>query len=193
MVTELPDSEEQPPVLSAEEDSPAPEEPFRIEDGRLRRLHEDYVKVERIVSWIFTGSLLLAGLVPLILGIVLQWFAPWVTLVLGGCWFLLGLVLGWFSHVYPRLDFEHSRFRVSPLGVEVHRGVFWRQVVSVSRFRVQHTDVSQGPFQRRYGMATLTIHTAGTEKASVQVSGLHHEEALAIRQFLLQGGAESAW
>jgi membrane protein YdbS with pleckstrin-like domain len=52
---------------------------------------------------------------------------------------------------------------------------------------VQHIDVAQGPLERRYGLATLSIYTAGTEYARVDLPGLRHERAVAIRDHLLPG------
>ena len=59
------------------------------------------------------------------------------------------------------------------------------RVTNVPRSRVQHTDVSQGPLERRYGVGTLVIHTAGTDDAVVTQRGLTHGTALAIRDHLL--------
>ena len=58
------------------------------------------------------------------------------------------------------------------------------------RSRVQHTDVSQGPLERGYGLGTLVIYTAGTDHAKVDLHGLDHATALAIRDHLLprEGG-----
>jgi hypothetical protein len=70
-------------------------------------------------------------------------------------------------------------------GIEIREGVVWRAVTNVPRSRVQHTDVSQGPLERRFGIGTLVIHTAGTDSAVVSLRGLTHESALAIRDHLL--------
>ena len=51
--------------------------------------------------------------------------------------------------------------------------------------RVQHTDVSQGPFQRQFELGTVTVHTAGTQNASVALSGLTHSVALQLRDQLI--------
>jgi membrane protein YdbS with pleckstrin-like domain len=56
---------------------------------------------------------------------------------------------------------------VDARGLEIRRGVFWRSVVNVPRSRVQHTDVSQGPLERSYGLGTLIVYTAGTDHAQV--------------------------
>ena len=42
-------------------------------------------------------------------------------------------------------------------------------------------DVAQGPIQRRYGLGTLVVHTAGVLSTAVSLPGLPHERALAMR------------
>jgi membrane protein YdbS with pleckstrin-like domain len=88
--------------------------------------------------------------------------------------------------------YRHASYRVDELGIEIRRGVFWRTVVNVPRSRVQHTDVSQGPLERRYGLGTLAIYTAGTDHARVGLAGLEHGRALAIRSHLLPAGGGDA-
>ena len=82
--------------------------------------------------------------------------------------------------------YETSRYVVRPDGVEIHRGIFWKSVISVPRSRVQHTDVTQGPVLRRFGLATLTMYTAGNHLFAVPLSGVSHETAIRIRDFLLR-------
>ena len=47
--------------------------------------------------------------------------------------------------------------------------------------RVQHIDVSEGPVERRFRLATLILHTAGTRSAAVSLPGLTREEAESMR------------
>jgi membrane protein YdbS with pleckstrin-like domain len=81
---------------------------------------------------------------------------------------------------------------VDASGILIRRGVFWRRVIHVPRSRVQHTDVSQGPLERGHGLGTLVIYTAGTDHARVDLHGLDHAAALAIRDHLLPGEGEDA-
>jgi membrane protein YdbS with pleckstrin-like domain len=46
--------------------------------------------------------------------------------------------------------------------------------------------------QRKFELATLIVHTAGTENASVILSGLPHGAALQIRDYLIDVGTEDA-
>jgi membrane protein YdbS with pleckstrin-like domain len=111
----------------------------------------------------------------------------WILLVLAICGVVLALVgaLIWF---WPALRYRHAAYRVNERGIQIKDGVLWRSVVSVPRSRVQHTDVSQGPLARAYGLATLVIHTAGTEHASVTLDGLARDTAYAIRDHLIDSG-----
>ena len=94
--------------------------------------------------------------------------------------------LGWMSHTWPPRTFRRTSWRVDEEGIEIRRGVLWRHVISVPRERIQHTDVSQGPIERRFGLATLSIHTAGNHEYEVQLSGLARPLALGIRDSLLE-------
>lgn len=104
---------------------------------------------------------------------------PAAVVVLGAC--LLVLLLRRYARAYA------ARFRCRLLddGLWVDRGVYWRSETFVPRARVQHTDVSQGPIARRYGIAQLKVFTAGTHAAEIEIDGLAHADALALRDRLL--------
>ncbi len=87
---------------------------------------------------------------------------------------------------------EQLRRDFNDKGIRIRSGVVFRSVVSVPRSRVQHTDVSRGPIERSHGLATLIVHTAGTEHASVTLSGLAESDANAIRDYLIDVGDDDA-
>ena len=65
--------------------------------------------------------------------------------------------------------------------LHVRYGLFTRVRTVVPFGRVQHIDVAHGPIERRFGLATLILHTAGTRGAAVPLPGLLHEEAERMR------------
>lgn len=91
---------------------------------------------------------------------------------------------------WPALAHRHAGYRVDARGLRIRRGVWWQRRIDVSRSRIQHTDVSQGPLERAHGLATLHVHTAGTEYAHIALAGLAHAEALRVRDQLV-GGSEA--
>jgi len=129
------------------------------------------------------GCLVLSVTIPLML---VDWGVVWVVpLILLG-WLVLGGSLVWFSHFWPPIEHRHVRWRMNETGLEIHRGVLWRHRIAVPLARVQHVDVGQGPLQRLFDLGTLTLHTAGTQFASIELEGLQHSVALQLRDRLIE-------
>jgi membrane protein YdbS with pleckstrin-like domain len=87
---------------------------------------------------------------------------------------------------WPSVAWRYERYRLTERALEIRRGVLWRRVIDVPRSRIQHTDVSQGPFERMHSLGTLSVHTAGILHAVVRLHGLEHARALAIREHLVK-------
>lgn len=154
--------------------------------GVAHRLEADWIRAERIASWLALGLIGAGAIVGSIIGAVIAegW---WAVLLLAGCALVL-VVLAWGAHMYPVLWHRHARYLVWEEGIEVRTGWLWHRVTTVARSRVQHTDIAEGPLMRRYGLATLVIYTAGTEYAKVELPGLRKETASRLRDFLIRGG-----
>ncbi len=58
--------------------------------------------------------------------------------------------------------------------------------MAIPRVRIQDSDVSQGPLQRRFGVATLKLYTAGSRFTCNELPGLDHDRALDLRDTLLR-------
>lgn len=112
------------------------------------------------------------------------WIPDPLRLLLFGAAALFVLVDAAMVVVMPPLVHRRTRYRVDHRGLEIRRGVFWRSVTTVARSRIQHLDVTQGPLERRYGLGRLHVHTAGSQQSTVQLSGLAHETARALRDDL---------
>jgi uncharacterized protein len=100
-------------------------------------------------------------------------------------WGVLTIVLFAGAMIGPALQYRRARYRVTPFGLEIRWGVIWRRITIVPRSRIQHTDVEQGPLLRRFGLAKLVVHTAGTEHSTVPLYGLAMPDATAIRDDLM--------
>ena len=63
-------------------------------------------------------------------------------------------------------------------------GLFWRKTVIVAFNRVQHVEVSSGPLQRKFGLATVKLFTAGGSSVDLKVDGLSSQRAEKMRAFI---------
>jgi membrane protein YdbS with pleckstrin-like domain len=104
---------------------------------------------------------------------------------------VLAIVAFSFAWLWPPLSYRHLRFGVDETGIAIESGVLWRSRIALPRVRIQHTDVSQGPLERRYGIGTLKLYTAGSRHTRIELPGLNHDDAIALRDALLAEGGGS--
>ena len=180
------------PVEIAPDPEPAAHEPAApppsfLTDGGERPLAPAWITVSRINGLIRAAVFTAIAAVGLTIAVVAS---DTVTLAAGAMAFVsLSLVFVLPALLWPPVAYRYSSYRFTEEGIQLRRGAIWRSQVAVSRSRIQHTDVSQGPIERIYGLATLTVHTAGNHYAAIALPGLDHAEALLARDFLLAARA----
>lgn len=159
--------------------------PHSLADGVERQLDPRYIPLERKVGWIVAGAVTLVLSIGLVIfGLAARPSTVAFLLLAVAAMAIVGL-FAWLAQRWPELEYARASYRLDERGIEIRWGVVWRRVINVPRSRVQHTDVSQGPLERSHGLGTLVIYTAGTDHAQVDLPGLAHETALAIRDHLL--------
>ncbi len=73
----------------------------------------------------------------------------------------------------------------------VKNGAMFRELVTVPYGRMQYVDVTSGPVEQLYGIATVHLHTA-SPKTSARIPGLPKEEAARLRDRLTSLGEAQA-
>jgi membrane protein YdbS with pleckstrin-like domain len=181
-------------AVDAKPRSPAASAPAppSIVDGEERSVDPRSVNIARIIGVSLTLLIAMAPLSFVTLGRVLGGMpnAVYLTL-LGGLLLLLALAV-LLAYKWPAARHKRLRYLVDEGGLRIRRGVFWRKVIWIPISRVQHIDVSQGPVQRLFSLATLTVHTAGTSGASISLAGLEHGIANRLRDHLRPDRATDA-
>ncbi|MEU5688145.1 PH domain-containing protein [Streptomyces venezuelae] len=134
--------------------------------------------------------LLVVWLVPLAaaVGILLGLFAGpvWATFALVP---LAVVVWGWL--VLGR-NWRSWRYAERADDLLISRGVLWREETVVPYGRMQLVEVTSGPVERRFGLASVQLHTAAAA-TDARIPGLLPEEAERLRDRLTElGEARSA-
>jgi membrane protein YdbS with pleckstrin-like domain len=155
-----------------------------IADGIEHQLDPRWIPCQRIVGAILTAIVSGVSLVA-VMSLWASSGIPLLGLLLLPLWALVMAAFAWQLQRWPAVAYRFSSYRVDHAGIEIRHGVYWRAVTNVPRSRVQHTDVSQGPLERRFGLGTLVVYTAGTSHSKVNLSGLDFNVARRIRAHLL--------
>ena len=139
--------------------------------------------VRRLNAAIMAGVLGPAALFGL--GLTLGW-------VYGGLALLVALAaLGW-SWVLIGRNQRSWKYAERDDELLVSHGIMFRELVVVPYGRMQFVDVTAGPLERAYGIATVELHTA-TPATDAKIPGLHPDEAGRLRDRLSALGQAQAW
>jgi membrane protein YdbS with pleckstrin-like domain len=163
------------------------ETPVQPSDPVHCALDPAWIELQRLSGWIAFGVFAPALLVGLGIAWLLGSVSSDIKVILSAAWVVVAVLLAWLAQVWPEVEYRRFSYALAPERIEIRRGVLWRTLTSVPKSRVQHIDVAQGPLERRYGLATLSIYTAGTEYARVDLPGLTYARAVDIRDRLLPG------
>ncbi len=150
-------------------------------------LSPNYVRCERVAGLIFLSIVATALLIGWLVLLVLSWPPGIWVFIAAVAGFVGWALIAWFTLKYPTWDYERRRWCLDERSLEIQSGIWWRSVVTIPRARVQHVDVSQGPLARRYDLATLVVHTAGTEHSKIELDGLPHPAAQQLRDAIIGG------
>ena len=95
-------------------------------------------------------------------------------------WALMFLV----SLLLVSKKFEMAGYALREHDVIHKHGVWWHTVTAIPFIRMQHCEISQGPIQNIFGLATIRIFTAGGTNSDLAIDGLEQEEAKRIKDFI---------
>lgn len=82
----------------------------------------------------------------------------------------------------PHRKWRRWGYDMQPDRLRIVRGFLFHTDTIVPFTRIQHIDVSRGPIERFFGVATLVVHTAGTHNATVSLPGLKPHQAEQMRE-----------
>ena len=156
-------------------------EPFDPPGEPWVRVSPKLATLRRLLN-IGAGAVLLVGLTVLA-AMASTWAAVMVAVLgvaaLGWGWVIVGRSVRSWGYAERAED------------LLVTRGVLNRQLVVVPYGRMQFVDVTAGPLDRRFGLATVQLHTAAAA-SDAQIPGLVPAEAARLRDRLAARGEAGA-
>ena len=124
-----------------------------------------------------SGALL--ALVPLVAAAIFEMLTPLPP----GLFLIPAIALAvWLVLVAPARRYQRWGYSFGHDRLRVVRGFLFHADTVVPLGRIQHIDVHQGPLMRNWGLAQLTVHTAGNHGSSVSLPGLRLADAEAMRE-----------
>ncbi|MFK7957873.1 MAG: PH domain-containing protein [Lysobacterales bacterium] len=153
----------------------------QAQDLELKNLDPRYPKEVRTQHAITWAVLTLIAAIPVIIVIKppglrsFLWLLPTLLAVLGIAFTTLATNMAKAKKMALR---DHDIIFLS--------GIWWKKTVMLPRNRVQHIELSSGPLQRKFGLASLKFYTAGGAAVDLQIDGLSRDQAKDLRDHVMQ-------
>ena len=100
----------------------------------------------------------------------------------GAPWAAITLFFGLF---WSSRRFQFTAYARTKAAMFLRRGALWRLTRAVPLNRIQHVEVRQGFLERLFGLAHLTLFTAGSGGADLGIPGLTLANAEAMKAELI--------
>ncbi|MFT4928405.1 MAG: membrane protein YdbS with pleckstrin-like domain [Phenylobacterium sp.] len=143
-----------------------------------------FTALDQKYRWINLTSIVLPWLLPTV-GVIL------LSFILDKDWWIVLLWIGWtilvlLSLVISFLGAKKCCYALREADILYQQGLFWHTTTAVAFKRIQHIDLTHGPLERRYHIATIKCFTAGGAAVDLKIPGLPEEDAQALRSFILE-------
>lgn len=149
-----------------------------VEEVGFSPLERDYLTVERISLGIAMGILL---------AIVLSFFLSIerlhdpVIILSAAMLFTLFVAI---NVVAIHINYKYSGYAIREKDLLYRSGWLQRKTRIVLINRIQHVSVQSGPLERRFGLASVSVFTAGSAAADFTIKGIKEETAKKIKVWI---------
>lgn len=150
-----------------------------INDIEYTKIERSYLSIMLITNIIFSAIIFI--------GLIIYWYYDSKLYIRDYFqWILTGFLLLFLSGIFIEYKaFLSKQYAFRNRDITYRSGWIWRSITTVPFNRVQHCEVSQGVFDRYFGLAKLKIYTAGGSNSDVTIPGLQLEVANDLKGYIL--------
>lgn len=152
----------------------------KAEDVPLIPIEKSYLTVLRI-EWAITSIVLIIIATALIIAIRPLQNVLWISVIAGS----LLLVIFLYSYIQKK-SFKQKAFALRDKDLLYRTGWIVQKIHSCPFNRIQHSSVNTGIIERKFGLASLVLFTAGTDDADLHIPGLKESDAHAMKEWITQ-------
>lgn len=101
-------------------------------------------------------------------------------------WIIFGAILlvGIFVLMMAKVYFDRKKYRLFDKNLTYRKGLLVHKETTVPFSRIQHIEIDEGPLERYFKLATMSIYTAGDSGKDLKINGLKVDEAQEMKEFI---------
>jgi len=151
----------------------------QIEEVSFLKHPKRFMAYRRIQALIFWAFPILGTLIP--------------ALIVPGTWiFYVAIPVALFTlltFATIPIGYKKRSYALRQRDITYKKGWIFNSIVTIPFNRIQHTEISRGPLERKFDLSTLKIYTAGGSTSDLSIPGLEKEEAKQLKDFVAKKAA----
>lgn len=108
---------------------------------------------------------------------ILDNYISWINMII----LIIVALIAISAYIEPFFEYKQWIYRINEEEISFTEGIFFKKSVTIPIVRIQNINLSEGPINRKFNLADVTIGTAG---GSYKIPNLDKEEVEKIREFL---------
>ena len=145
----------------------------------LKPVERDYLKV-LYISWTIIYLVLLAVAVTIIVLIDDIDHKFWIAFTI-----LVIAVFAAITFIAGKASFLRKSYAIREQDILFQTGWIVQKLHIVPFNRIQHCVVQSGPLERKYGLSSLSIHTAASNVHDIAIHGIRTEDAETLKSYII--------
>ncbi|SDU03645.1 hypothetical protein SAMN04487762_1425 [Polaribacter sp. Hel1_33_78] len=145
----------------------------------FKKIDRKYFKVILVVYFLFFISLFI-GLVLLHQFLFLDELKAYTILL-----YTFFIIIFGFIFLYLKLGFPMKKYALRERDISYKSGLLIKKITTVPFSRIQHVEIDEKPISRLFGLASLSVYTAGDSSDDLVVKGLKKEVAIQLKEFII--------
>lgn len=150
-----------------------------VEDVSFQKHPVRYMTYRRLLASIFWIFPIVGFAIPAILEP-----GMWVAFVGGGLFILISL-----GFLTIPIGYRKRSYALRERDLTYKKGWIFSTMITIPFNRIQHTEISRGPIERKFDLSTLKIYTAGGSTSDLSIPGLETDEAEQLKEFVAKKAA----
>ena len=149
-----------------------------ITNIEFKKIDKNYLKVI-LISFFLIFIPLLVGLILLDLFVFSEEIkANMIYIYLGF------VVLFIYGLLHLLFGLPKRMYAIREKDISYKSGLWVKKMTTVPFSRIQHVETDEKPISRLFGLASLSVYTAGDSSDDLEINGITRETALKIKEFI---------
>lgn len=144
----------------------------------FKKIDKSYFKVI-LINFFLVFLIVLVGLIMMHQFVFSEQFKEFGVYI-----YILFIVIFLLIFFLEKVSFTKREYVLREKDISYKQGLIVKKITTIPFLRIQHVETDEKPLSRLFGLASLSVFTAGDSSDDLVIKGIKKETALQIKEFI---------